>query len=57
VRNADRPIMTLWHGGGFGERQVFTGFQLWYWRRPDQIKIVDWVLQTVWGLPRQNVPR
>jgi len=36
---------------------VFTGFQLWYWRRPDQIRIVDWVLQTVWGLPRQNVPR
>lgn len=52
-----RPVMTLWHGGGGTQRQVFSGFQLWYWRREQQIAIADWVLQTVWGIPRANVPR
>ena len=52
-----RPVMTLWHGGNSGQRQVFSGFQLWYWQRQEQIAIADWVLQTVWGLPRRNVPR
>ena len=52
-----RPVMTMWHGGTNGQKQVFTGFQLWYWQRSEQIAIVDWVLQTLWGLPRQPVPR
>jgi hypothetical protein len=51
-----RPVMTLMHSAS-GQRQVFSGFQLWYWQRGEQILILDWVLQTVWGLPRQNVPR
>jgi len=54
---SDKPVMTVWHGGTTGERQVFTGFQLWYWRREEQIAIVDWVLQYLWGIPRQNVQR
>src|SRR5205814_8374255 len=52
---SDKPIMTVWHGGTTGDRQVFTGFQLWYWRRDEQIAIVDWVVQYLWGIPRQNV--
>ena len=52
-----RPVMTLWHGGTHGQKQVFSGFGLWYWQRPAEIAIVDWVLQTVWGLPRQDIPR
>ena len=52
-----RPVMTVWHGGRNGQLQIFSGFQLWYWRRAHQIQIVDWVLQTVWGLPRESVPR
>jgi hypothetical protein len=28
-----RPVMTVWHGGTNGQRQIFSGFQLWYWRR------------------------
>ena len=52
-----RPVMTLWHGGTQGQQQVFSGFELWYWQRPEAITIADWVLQTVWGLPRQDVPR
>jgi hypothetical protein len=48
--------MTLIHGAS-GQRHVFSGFQLWYWQRGEQIAILDWVLQTVWGLPRKPVPR
>jgi hypothetical protein len=54
---APRPVMTVFHGGQHGQRQVFSGFQLWYWRRDSQISIVDFVLQKVWNLPRQPVPR
>jgi len=52
-----RPVMTVWHGGTNGQRQIFSGFQLWYWRRESQLQIVDWVLQQAWGIPRENVPR
>jgi hypothetical protein len=54
---APRPVMTLYHGGRTGQRQVFSGFQLWYWRREYQIAIADFVLQKVWQIPRQPVPR
>jgi hypothetical protein len=53
---AGKPIMTVMHAAN-GKRQVFSGFQLWYWRREQQIAISDWVLQKLWGLPRANVPR
>ena len=51
-----RPLMTVMHATN-GKKQVFSGFQLWYWRREQQIAISDWVLQRLWGLPRANVPR
>jgi hypothetical protein len=51
------PIMTVYHGGFTGQVQVFSGFQLWYWSRSQQIQILDWVLQRVWKLPRRNVER
>ena len=54
---SERPIMTVWHGGQNDQVQVFSGFQLWYWRREQQIAIADWVLQNLWGIPRANVPR
>ncbi len=54
---SQRPIMTVWHGGAGGQIHVFSGFQLWYWRRAQQIEILDWVLQKAWGLSRENVPR
>ena len=53
---AGKPIMTVMHASN-GKKQVFSGFQLWYWRREQQIAIADWVLQRLWGLPRSNVPR
>lgn len=51
------PIMTVYHGGFTNQVQVFSGFQLWYWRREQQIQILDWVLQRAWRLPRRDVPR
>jgi hypothetical protein len=54
---SQRPIMMVYHGGFRGKVQVFSGFQLWYWRREQQIQILDWVLQRAWGLSRANVPR
>ena len=54
---APRPVMTVYHGGTTGQIQVFSGFPLWYWQRDEQIAIADFVLQNVWRLPRQPVPR
>lgn len=36
---------------------VFSGFNIWSYSRTDCIRMVDFVLQRIWGLPRQNVPR
>jgi hypothetical protein len=52
-----RPVMTVMHARKPGARQVFSGFQLWYWQRSEQVAITDWVLQTLWGIPRQPVQR
>lgn len=51
-----RPFMTYYHGQE-SQPLVFSGFPLWYWSRPQQIAVIDWVLQDVWGLTRTNVPR
>lgn len=53
---AGRSVMTVMHAPN-GKQHVFSGFQLWYWRREQQIAILDWVLQRLWGLPRRNVAR
>src|SRR5262249_46795539 len=52
-----RPVMTMFHSARTGGRQVFSGFQLWYWRREQQIAIAGFVLQKIWGTPRKHVPR
>ena len=37
---------------------VFSGFPLWHFRRTQILPLADWVLQTLWGLPRDpGVPR
>jgi hypothetical protein len=45
------PVMTYYHGRECPP-MVFSGFNFWYWRRSQCIELVDWVLQSVWGLPR-----
>lgn len=36
---------------------VFSGFNIWSYSRNDCIQLVDFVLQQIWGLPRENVVR
>ena len=50
------PVMTYYHGRE-NQPMVFSGFNFWYWRRTQCIQLVDWVLQSVWGLPRDPEPR
>jgi len=38
-------------------RFVFSGFPLWFFSRPQQIALVDFVLQDIWGLTREPLPR
>ena len=48
--------MTLYHGPG-SAGVVFSGFPVWYFKRPQGIAVIDWVLQSYWGLSRAPVPR
>src|SRR5262245_216299 len=51
------PAMTYYHGRE-SQPFVFSGFNFWYWQRTQCIQLVDWVLQSVWGLPRDpGAPR
>jgi hypothetical protein len=45
------PVMTYYHGRE-NQPLIFSGFNFWYWRRTQCIQLVDWVLQNLWGLPR-----
>jgi hypothetical protein len=49
--------MTYYHGRD-NQPFVFSGFNFWYWRRTQCLALVDWVLQSVWRIPRDaSVPR
>jgi hypothetical protein len=54
------PCMTYYHGRD-NAPVVLSGFSIWGWQRSQCIQLVDWVLQSVWGLPRDpsatRVPR
>lgn len=50
------PTMTYYHGNS-ARQFVFTGFAPWNYAREDCIALVDFVLQDLWGLPRQPVDR
>lgn len=68
----NRPSMTYYHGrdvpadttvkvGGQVPRprsyNVFSGFPIWDFRRVEQIALVDFVLQELWGLTRDPISR
>jgi len=46
-----RPAMTYYHGFDTAP-MVFSGFNIWNFARQDAIQLVDFVLQEIWGLPR-----
>jgi len=45
------PVMLYYHGRE-NEPFVFTGLDLWSWRRADCQGLVDFVLRDIWGLPK-----
>jgi hypothetical protein len=50
------PTMTYYHGST-AHQFVFTGFSIWSYARQDCMGLVDFVLQDLWNLPRQNIDR
>lgn len=50
------PTMTYYHGA-LEPPMVFTGFDIWHYRRAQIIQLVDFVMQQIWGLPRQAIDR
>jgi hypothetical protein len=50
------PTMTYYHGNT-AHQFVFTGFAPWSYARQDCMALVDFVLQDLWGLTRQNIDR
>jgi hypothetical protein len=48
--NPRNVVMTLYHGPRSPQGTVFTGFDLWTFRRPECRQVVDFVLQGLWGL-------
>ena len=53
---AHAPVMTYYHGTQ-SPRFVFSGFPIWNYARADALGLVDFVLQEIWGLPRQPIDR
>ena len=50
------PTMTYYHGST-AHQFVFSGFSIWSYARQDCMALVDFVLQDLWKLPRQNIDR
>ena len=53
---ATEPVMTYYRGLECGP-VLFSGFPLWYFQRTQQIQLADFVLQRLWGMTRQPLPR
>jgi hypothetical protein len=50
------PIMTLYRGRE-NAPFVFSGFPLWFFSRTQAMALGDWVLQSLWHLPREPLWR
>ena len=51
------PIMTYYHGPApQNQTLLMSGFPIWQFRRPECQSLVDYVLQTMWGLPKHALP-
>jgi hypothetical protein len=47
-------VMTYYHGGD-NAPVLFTGFDIWHYRRQDCLGLVNFVLGQLWGLPRTTL--
>ena len=48
------PVMTYYHGLE-GPPFVLSGNDLWTFSRKDLVKLVDFVLQQIWGMPKEPI--
>jgi hypothetical protein len=59
----NRPVMTYYHGrdvpriNSTRSFNLFSGFPIWDFQRVEQIALVDFVLQELWGLTRDPISR
>ncbi len=53
--NPENVTMTYYHGAD-GTRVVTSGFDLWNLQKAQCTKVVDFVLQQIWGLPKSAAP-
>ena len=56
IGNRVGGTMTYYHGAT-AHQFVFSGFSPWSYARQDCMALVDFVLQDLWGLTRQNIDR
>ncbi len=45
------PAFTVYHGRDFPNPVIMQGFDLWHFQRPQIVQLVDFVLQSMWGIP------
>jgi hypothetical protein len=55
VNPGGNPCMTWYHGMDHGQF-VFSGFNIWSFRRDDCVQLADFVLKQLWGLNREAAP-
>ena len=48
------PVMTYYHGQ-FGPPFVLSGHDIWTFTRKDLVKLVDFVFQQIWGMPKEPI--
>ena len=53
TENPANVVMSYYHGHD-STPFVFTGFNIWGYRRQDCAQLIDFVLQRLWGLSRSN---
>lgn len=56
IQNPHNVVMTYYHGPGVPQGFIFTGFDVWSWKRTQCQDFVDFVMQQMWGRPTTPAP-
>lgn len=54
LSNPHNVVMTYYHGPGVPQGFIFTGFDVWSWKRTQCQQFCDFVMQRMWGLSRTS---
>jgi hypothetical protein len=55
--NASNVVMTYYHGSAVPQGMVFSGINIWFFKRTQCQALVDFVLQELWGMQRNPESR